>query len=115
MAWHQFPLALLFIVSGIFHFKKPKMYLKIMPPYLPFPKALVVISGIAELTAGIGLFLFNSQRIAAWAIIGMLIAFLPVHIHMLTDIKASMGLPKWVLTARIPLQLVFIYWAFQYA
>ncbi len=115
MIWHQFPLALIFITSGVLHFIKPHLYTKVLPPALPYPSALIIISGIAEITAGIGLCLFNSHRMAAWAIIGMLIAFLPIHIYMLTTNEASLGFPKWALLLRIPLQFVLIYWAFQYA
>ncbi len=115
MTWHQFPLALIFITSGIFHFIKPNLYKKVMPPYLPYHKALIIFSGIAEITAGIGLCLFNSQRMAAWAMIGMLVVFIPIHIHMIVEEKASLGLPKWVLILRVLLQFILIYWAFQYA
>ena len=115
MVWHQFPLAFIFIISGIFHFIKPRLYGKVIPPYLPYHQALVVISGIAEITAGVGLCLFNSHRMAAWAIIGMLIIFLPIHINMLLDEKANLKLPKWFLILRFPIQFALIYWAFQYA
>jgi len=33
---------------------------------------------------------------------------------MYFDEKARMGLPKWVLLLRMPLQLVLIFWAYQY-
>ena len=37
-----------FIAAGANHFINPKFYLNIMPPYLPWHYALVVISGIAD-------------------------------------------------------------------
>jgi uncharacterized membrane protein len=33
---------------------------------------------------------------------------------MLTNPKASMGLPKWLLYLRLPLQFLLMYWAYTY-
>ena len=85
-----------------------------MPLYLPFHLALVYLSGAVEIAAGIGLCLPNSYHIASWVIILLLIAFFPVHIYMITETKASLGLPKFVLYLRLALQVGLIYWAFQY-
>jgi uncharacterized membrane protein len=63
-----------------------------------------------------GLMLLNpeTQKLAAWLIIALLVLFLPVHIYMLQNEKASLNLPKWVLIARIPLQFGLMYWVYQY-
>ena len=114
LPWHQYILGLLFVVAGAFHFQKPKLYLKIMPSYLPWPSTLVAVSGITEMIAGFLLLNPETQTIGAWGIILQLIAFLPVHIHMLQHKEASLKLPKWVLLLRIPLQFGLVYWAYQY-
>jgi uncharacterized membrane protein len=44
-------LAVLFILSGSLHFIAPRLYLKIVPPILPAPLAIVYISGVAEISA----------------------------------------------------------------
>jgi uncharacterized membrane protein len=104
----------LYIIAGLLHFIKPKMYLRIMPRYLPYPKALVVTSGLAEILLGI-LLLFKSYRnIAVYGIIAMLIVFLLVHFYMLSSKKAGVGIPVWALVLRIPLQFVLMYWAYCY-
>jgi uncharacterized membrane protein len=114
LPWHQYILGLIFILAGAFHFQKPKLYKRIIPPYLPSPNTLVVISGITEMIAGFLLLNPETQEIGAWGIIAMLIAFIPVHIYMLQDKKASMKLPKWLLILRLPLQFAIMYWAFLY-
>jgi hypothetical protein len=48
-------LAIFMIVAGLNHFRSPGMYMKIMPPYLPWHEELVFLSGVAE--AGLGLLL----------------------------------------------------------
>lgn len=112
--WHQYLLGLLLLVAGVSHFKKPHIYERIIPPYIPAHKTVVLASGIAEMILGLMLLSFETQSLAAWGIIGILILFFPVHIYMLQDEKAALKLPKWVLILRIPLQFGLLYWAYQY-
>ena len=111
---HQYIFGLLFILAGINHFRKPRIYERIMPPYFPKPKLMVVLSGIAEMVLGFMLLNKETQSIAAWTIIAMLGIFLTVHIFMLQNERASFKLPKWILILRIPLQFVLMYWAYLY-
>lgn len=112
--WHLYAMAGMYIFAGLMHFIKPKAYLRIMPRYLPSHRALVFYSGIAEVVFGVGLCFTTTKAIAIWAIIGMLIVFLSVHFYMLSDEKASAGVPKWILILRIPLQFGLMYWAYWY-
>ncbi|WP_394750443.1 DoxX family protein [Spongiimicrobium salis] len=112
--WHLYLMALLYIFAGIMHFIKPKMYLRIMPRYLPYPKALVIWSGIAEILLGIGLCIPLLKTISIYGIVLMLFVFLLVHFYMLSGKKEAAGIPKWILILRIPLQFVLMYWAYSY-
>ncbi|MFI0430020.1 hypothetical protein [Mariniflexile sp. HMF6888] len=112
--WHLYIMATLYIAAGINHFIKPKMYLRIMPIYLPNHKLLVFLSGIAEIFLGIMLCIPLVKNISLVFIIIMLIVFLLVHFYMLSNKKASAGLPKWLLLLRIPIQFLLIYWAYFY-
>ena len=47
-------LAMSIIIVGILHFAIPEPFVKIVPPQLPSPLALVYISGIFEILGGIG-------------------------------------------------------------
>ncbi|PIX10368.1 MAG: hypothetical protein COZ75_01975 [Flavobacteriaceae bacterium CG_4_8_14_3_um_filter_34_10] len=114
LPWHQYVMAVLYILAGINHFRKPKLYERIMPPYIPARKSMVILSGIDEMVLGLMLLIPENQHIAAWGIIFMLTLFFTVHIYMLQEEKATMKMPKWVLVLRIPLQLVLMFWAYQY-
>lgn len=112
--WHLYLMASIYILAGLNHFRKPKMYERIIPPYLPNAKLLNIFSGILEIIFGV-LSLFPSQsKYGALGIIILLILFFSVHIYMLQNKKASFGLPKWLLLLRIPLQFLLIFWAYQY-
>jgi len=112
--WHLYFMAALYIFGGIMHFVKPKMYLRIMPRYLPNHKLLVNLSGIAEIALGVGLCFAATKSFSVYTIIAMLMVFLLVHFYMLSGEKASAGIAKWILILRIPLQFVLMYWAYLY-
>lgn len=114
MSWHLYLMALLYILAGGMHFLNPRMYLRIMPPYIPAPKVMVAVSGLAEITLGVALFFEATKDMALYGLLLMLIVFLPVHVHMLMNKKAASGLPAWALLLRIPLQFGLMYWAYSY-
>ena len=107
-------MAAIYVFAGFMHFIKPKMYMRIMPRYLPNHKLLVLLSGIAEIALGIALCIPILKTTATYGIIAMLLVFLLVHFYMLSGEKASAGIPKWILILRIPLQFVLMYWAWSY-
>ncbi len=113
--WHLYVMAGMYILAGIVHFIKPKMYMRIMPRYLPYHKFFVFLSGAVEIVLGIGLCFDVTRRLSIFGIILMLAAFLPVHFYMLSNEKAAAGLPKWALILRIPLQFALMYWAYSYS
>lgn len=113
MPIHQIILGLFFIFAGVMHFVKPKFFLAIMPPFIPFHKEVVQISGVAEIVFGVSLFIPNMQASAAWGIIILLIAVFPANIYMATADKFKKMSPiiRW---GRLPLQGVLIWWASLY-
>lgn len=114
LPWHLYLMALIYTVAGLNHFRSPKLYERIIPPYFPNPKLLNLISGFAEIVLGIALMIPMVSNYAAWGIIALLIAVFPTHVYMYQNEKAGMKLPKLVLLLRMPLQLVLMYWAYLY-
>lgn len=105
--------SLLFVFSGISHFTKERFFMKAMPPYIPYPEAMVLISGVAEIVLGLGL-LFSMTRVyAAWGLIILLIAVFPANIFMATSGKFHQ-IPAILLWLRLPLQFLLIWWVYQY-
>lgn len=114
LPWHLYLMATIYIFAGINHFRNPRLYQKIIPPYLPKPKLLNYVSGIAEILLGIGLCIPATSKFSAWGFVALLIAVFPANFFMFTNKKASMGLPKSILLLRLPLQIVLIIWAYYY-
>jgi uncharacterized membrane protein len=114
LPWHLYLMGIIYISAGLNHFRNPRLYLKIIPSYLPNPKLLNYLSGIAESIFGIGLCIPVFSKFSAWGIVVLLIAVFPANLFMFQDKKAGMGLPKSILLLRLPLQLVLIFWAYYY-
>ena len=104
----------MYVVAGLLHFIKPKVYLKIMPPFLPYHLALVYLSGLFEAIFGALLFFPSTQTIGAWGIIITLIGVFPANIYMLTSYKGKRLWYRTALWIRLPLQFLLIYWAWLY-
>ena len=114
LPWHSYLMAFLYIFAGINHFRNPKMYIKIIPPFFTNPKLINILSGAAEVVLGLLLILPITSPFAAWGIIALLIAVFPANIFMYLNKNVSFGLPKWILFVRLPLQIVLIFWAYLY-
>jgi uncharacterized membrane protein len=114
LPWHLYLMAFLYIIAGINHFKNPGMYIRIIPPFFSNPKLLNSISGAAEIILGILLTLPFSTHLAAWGIIALLIAVFPANVYMFCKKKGNYSLFKLILLIRLPLQIVLIFWAYQY-
>jgi uncharacterized membrane protein len=104
--------ALFYSLAGVLHFLKPAPYLKIMPPYLPWPLAMVYVSGAAEIAGGLGLLIPPVRRAAAWGLVALLIAVFPANVYMATNrVEAGAAAPPpAVLYGRLLLQPLLIWW-----
>ena len=103
----------LFIAAGIGHFAAPRFYVKIMPPYLPYHETLVFLSGAFEFGLGLALLFAKTARVAAWGLIGLLIAVFPANLYMAQN-PELFHLPPVILWLRLPLQGLLILWVYAY-
>ncbi|MCG6166574.1 DoxX family protein [Leptospira sp. FAT2] len=108
-----YTMAVLYIFAGVMHFVLPKFYLRIMPPYVPYPKFVVYFSGVVEIALG-GMLLFpETRQIGAWGVILLLIAVFPANLYHYQS-RRKTDPPKWALLLRLPIQLLLIYWAYTF-
>jgi uncharacterized membrane protein len=105
--------AFIYIAAGLNHFISPKMYLAIMPPYIPAHSLMVSLSGIAEIVLGVGLLFPATRSLSAWGLMLLLVAVFPANLYMATSNRFR-KFPAWLRWARLPLQGVLIWWAYQY-
>jgi|SRR5690554_464551 len=104
----------IYSIAGILHFIVPKPYVKTMPRSIPYPKAMVYISGFFELLFGIALLFEATRSYAAIGLILLLIAVYPANIYMAKRMYEKQSKNRWVAYIRLPIQFVLIYWAYLY-
>jgi uncharacterized membrane protein len=110
----KYLLCVFFVAAGLNHFINPAFYLKIMPPYLPWHLFLVYLSGFLEVALGVVLLLPAFTRTAAWGLIALLIAVFPANIQMAANPELYSDISPLALWLRLPLQAVFVAWAYWY-
>ena len=105
-----------YIFAGIMHFASPRFFLDIVPNYIPinYHKSLVAISGVFEIICGTMLFFESTRSIGAWLLISLLVAVFPANIQMSVTFWKNKNPFFWGTIARLPLQVVLIWWAWLY-
>ena len=110
-------MALLYMFAGFNHLMNPAFYVAIIPPELPNPEWLNVISGLAEIVLGVFVLEPRVRVLAAWGIIALLIAVLPANIYVAMENLGTDGPGSgnaMANTIRLPFQALFILWAWWY-
>jgi uncharacterized membrane protein len=72
-----------FLGGGIAHFWFLDLFTRVVPGYIPFPRAVVIVTGICELAAVCGLLYAPLRQLTGWVLALYLLCILPVHIDML--------------------------------
>jgi len=105
-------LALLFMGAGVLHLVRPEPFIQIVPPALPNPDWMVLISGLAEMAGGIGILIPSTRPAARWGLVALLVAVFPANIYMAVRHIEPAGtqIPSALLWLRLPLQPLLIWW-----
>ena len=100
-----------FFIGGIAHFVLTDTEARIVPPYIPWPVAAVLVSGVFELLGAFGLLLPATRRAAGISLFLLTIAVTPAHIYML-QAPELFPVPLWALWLRLPIQaaLLWLIW-----
>ena len=102
-----------FFIGGIAHFVLTSTEMRIVPPWFPWPRAAVLVSGVFELLGAAGLLWQPTRQAAGWGLFALTLAVTPAHIYMLQS-PELFGVPYWALVLRLPVQvglLVLIWWS----
>jgi uncharacterized membrane protein len=102
-----------FFVGGIAHFAATDLEARIVPPWIPWPHATVLASGVFELLGAFGILWPPTRRRAGIGLVLLTIAVTPANVYMLQR-PELFGIPEWALVLRLPLQaalLALIAWS----
>ncbi|CAM4488622.1 DoxX family protein [Nocardia ninae] len=100
-------LAAMFALTASAHFLSPRReaLVAMVPPNLPNPAALVALTGVLELAGAAGLLIPATAKLAAAALILLLISLFPANIRAA---KADLGIKTMPLPLRALVQVLFI-------
>jgi uncharacterized membrane protein len=109
--WQRVALVFVFLwffFGGLAHFLLTDVEMRIVPPGLPSPRALVLASGLFELLGAFGLLRQRTRRLAGWGLLLLTVAVTPANVYML-NIHEQFPVPEWLLWLRLPFQLVLLW------
>ena len=97
-----------FFVGGIMHFAATELEASVVPPYIPWPVAAVLVSGVFELLGAVGILLPSTRKAAGIGLFLLTLAVTPVHVYMLQQ-PELFGVPVWALWLRLPIQVALLW------
>ena len=105
----RYGLVLMLLFTASAHFTRMKEDLvRMTPPWIPKPKALVIFTGVCEILGAIGILIPALRRVAGVALILLFVALFPANVHAARAGLTLRGKPVTPLWLRTPMQLLFI-------
>lgn len=96
-----------FAIGGVAHFAATEAEMRIVPPVLPWPREIVLATGVLELAGAAGLLFARSRRAAGLGLFALTLAVTPANTYMLQTAE-RWPVPAWLLVARLPLQAALL-------
>ncbi|MFQ6326885.1 DoxX family membrane protein [Nocardia sp. CWNU-33] len=103
-------LALMFALTGSAHFsaKMHRDMVEMVPPAMPNPELLVIVTGVLELAGAVGLLLPMTARLAAACLALLVLAMFPANVSAARRNLQLGGKPVTPLVPRTIEQIVFV-------
>ncbi len=103
---------LFFLIGGIAHFAVTDFFVKIMPPYIPYAREAVLLSGAIELLLAFCLWPRKLRPLTGCALIALICVVSTANIHMSMNPALFPEVPEWALTLRLVVQvgLLWLVW-----
>lgn len=102
-----------FLIGGLAHFLATNQEMRIVPPYVLWPRAAVLATGVFELLGAVGMLWRPLRRAAGLGLLALTVLVTPANVYMLQR-PELFDVPYWALVLRLPLQaalLALIAWS----
>ena len=110
-------MAIMLTFTSVAHFAFTKGMEMMIPPFIPYKKAMVYLTGVIEICAAVGLLIASVRILAGWLLILFFTLLLPANIyaaikHIDYQKRTFEGYGLNYLWFRVPLQILFILWTY---
>ena len=112
----RFALAVMLLFTGVSHFTHTDLMVQMMPEGLAFKQLLIYLTGVFEICAAGGLIVPKYSKFTSILLCLFFIAILPANVIGSMRQVALGGMERGTdyLYVRIPLQFLFISWAYYF-
>jgi uncharacterized membrane protein len=109
----RYVLAAIYAPFGVLHMRAPDAFLPIMPPQIPYPHAVVVLTGACEVAGAVGLLVPRTRKAAGVGLALYAACVYPANIYHALAHRHAPPLPDswWYHGPRLAFQPVLIWWA----
>ncbi len=109
----RFALSLFYGAAGILHLIDPDAFLPIMPSFVPWPREVVVLTGLCEIAGSVGLLTARFRRAAGLSLALYALCVWPANFKHAFDGVDVGSLPTgwWYHGPRLAFQPVLMVWA----
>lgn len=106
-------MAAFYLGAGLLHLRSPDAFLPIVPGWVPAPREVVLLTGVAEIAGAIGLLVPRFRKAAGIGLALYALCVLPANIkHAFEGVElAGLQSTWWYHAPRLALQPVLIWWA----
>lgn len=107
-------LGLVYFIAGVAHIRSPGGFLQITPEWVPYPDAVIFLTGLSEIAGSLALVFIPRLRAAAGiGLAAYAVCVFPANInHAINDIAiGGKHLSWWYHGPRLAFQPVFVWWA----
>jgi uncharacterized membrane protein len=106
-------LAAIYFAAGLLHLSTPGTFLMITPEWVPFPRQVILGTGVCEIAGAVGLLTRRLRHVAGIALALYAVCVFPANIkHAIDSTRGAPSLPGWWYHApRLALQPVLVWWA----
>jgi uncharacterized membrane protein len=105
-------LIIFYCTAGVAHLVFTDAMVRIVPPWIPQPKLVVLATGVAEIAGALGLVTVRWRHAAGWSLAAYALCVWPANVqHAIIDLGTGTGLPVAYHVPRLLLQPFIIWWA----
>lgn len=97
-----------FFLGGVAHFVFVQAEAGIVPPYIPYPEAVVYITGAFEMLGALGLLWRRWRPLAGLGLFLLTIAVTPANVYMAMHADRYPAVTPWLLDFRLFFQVILL-------